>query len=239
MIQSWREGFAAPEAYFGFVQLSTSCHNNIPGFAELREAQMKALKKVPGNIAYSTNADRGDGCNIHPPAKQDCGIRLGRSALAIQYGQSSIHWKSPSYSRSRRSTTDTSVTIALQDVSPQGLYLIDVPFSVDPNRPSREKAKSRCEDLELGTCGGAQVLLSDGKGWVHATIEITDTNEITLTAKTRTTIRGKASEPLTVVASRYGFAQIPLLTIYDKGTDLPVLPWRADHRVTVIESTTT
>ena len=130
MIQSWRQGFAAPNAYFGFVQLSTSCHP--PDLAALREAQMKALTRVD-KIGYATNADRGDGCNIHPPFKQDCAFRLARSALAIHYGHKDIHWKSPSYSNTKPSTVRASILVTLQDASSEGLYLVDVPFSMDPN----------------------------------------------------------------------------------------------------------
>ena len=27
------------------------------------------------------------------------------------------------------------------------------------------------------------------------------------------------------VASRYGWGAVPMMSLYDKGTDLPVLPW--------------
>ena len=48
------------------------------------------------NAGYAVNADHGDGCNIHPPQKQNCGYRLANSALALQY-KVDIPWKSPSY----------------------------------------------------------------------------------------------------------------------------------------------
>ena len=55
-----------PDAYFGFIQLSTWCATLIP---EMRATQMQAFEKLE-NIGYATNADHGAGCNIHPPPKQ-------------------------------------------------------------------------------------------------------------------------------------------------------------------------
>ena len=45
---------------------------------------------------FAVNSDHGKGCDIHPTQKQNCGYRLGNSALAKVYGQS-IAWESPSY----------------------------------------------------------------------------------------------------------------------------------------------
>ena len=32
-------------------------------------------------------------------------------------------------------------------------------------------------------------------------------------------------EPVTVTGSAYGWGPIPMLSVYDRGTGLPVLPW--------------
>jgi len=100
VIEAWRALFDAPDAYFGFIQLSTWCTDLDPAsIPSMRDAQMSgaALHKV----GWATNADAGFGCNIHPPAKQYCGTRLGRSALAVQYGHA-LQWRSPSYLAARR-----------------------------------------------------------------------------------------------------------------------------------------
>jgi sialate O-acetylesterase len=95
MIKEWRRAFKNPEAYFGFVQLSTWCGNG-ELIAEMRtNGQMSALS-LP-NVGYATNADHGAGCDLHPPPKQYVAKRLAISALALVYKQK-VMWKSPSFS---------------------------------------------------------------------------------------------------------------------------------------------
>eukprot|EP00797_Seminavis_robusta_P034174 Sro80_g043100.2 (222) ;mRNA; f:62557-63222 len=217
MIQAWRDGFKQPDAYFGFVQLSTWCPPTPEAVPLLRQSQMAALKL--NNVGYSTNADMGAGCNIHPPPKQFCGYRLGKSALAIQYGHP-IHWKSPSYSKAK-STVDRkhkkkpkgkpSVVVQFQDISSSGLYLLKTPYNAQVKDFS-------CKGKPAGTCAGAAVLLN-GKGWVDASISIKSNTTVTLTASTGD------SRKDSIVATSYGWGSVPMMTIYDKATDLPVLPW--------------
>merc|ERR1719401_2343211 len=114
MITTWRNLFQNPDAYFGFIQLSTWCGDS-ELIAEMRTiGQMSAL--VLPKIGYATNADHGAGCNIHPHPKQYCAQRLVKSALALQYGQA-IAWKSPSFKSSVASASPPSVQVTLNDVS--------------------------------------------------------------------------------------------------------------------------
>jgi sialate O-acetylesterase len=226
MVQSWRQGFHVPDAYFGFIQLSTWCPAKYPfSVPRLRRAQMEALK-LPGKIAYATNADHGDGCNIHPPTKQYCGARLGRSALAVQYGQD-LHWKSPSYDKATtiirnnehadETFTGLSVAIRFKNVSSNGLYIIDTPYNIGySGRPTSNYF--HCKGHIPGTCAGAQVLLN-GKGWVDVMISVQVPDSIILTCQ-------KATKNDTIVATSYGWGSVPLLTIYDRESNLPVLPWK-------------
>jgi len=79
MIKEWRRAFKNPEAFFGFVQLSTWCGNG-ELIAEMRtNGQMSALS-LP-NVGYATNADHGAGCNLHPSTKQYCAKRLPSALL--------------------------------------------------------------------------------------------------------------------------------------------------------------
>jgi sialate O-acetylesterase len=210
MISAWRKGFQAPDAYFGFIQLSTWCPARPLGLAEMRQAQMAALNL--SKVGYATNADWGQSCNIHPPAKQYCGARLANSALALQYGKK-IHWKSPTYAKTEPVMEETggpSVVVEFQDVTSGGLYLLETAYNaLDKNL--------KCSATPPGTCAGAALLLN-GKGWVNATITIKDTNSVVLTAAT-----GDAKDA--IVATSYGWGSIPMMTIYDIGTGLPVLPW--------------
>jgi Carbohydrate esterase, sialic acid-specific acetylesterase len=222
LIQSWRDAFGIWDLYFGFVQLATGC--NQPALALLRDSQLKTMTRAGGKIAYATNADRGDGCNLHPPSKQDCGRRLARSALALQYGKSQIRWKSPTYQKAFPSPYNSkSIIIQFRDVSFKGLELSKTPYSMDPNRPTAEPKPSRCQDLKPGTCAGAQVYIYD-YGWVNATLRLHGTHMVELIPKLK---KWNEAFNVTIVVTSYGWAPIPLLTVYDKATNLPVLPWKS------------
>ena len=103
MITGWRTAFNAPDAFFGFAQLSTFGCLPSPGWTlplavpQLRDAQM-AAKGIP-NVGFVTNADLGAGCNVHPPRKEGVGTRLANAALAIVHNNTALPWRSPSYNR--------------------------------------------------------------------------------------------------------------------------------------------
>lgn len=214
MISAWRMEFNTPSAYFGFIQLSTWCKDpqQIP---EMREAQMAALQ-LP-KVGYATNADHGAGCNIHPPPKQYCGIRLGNSALALHYNQK-IAWQSPSYMSASVaiSTTTVTVTVSLADVSNLGLTTDIYPFNYIPGL--------NCTTLDTttpGTCAWAAIEFG-GMGWVNASVTVSGGQKLLLEAAAPSTIDMAA---VSVVATAYAWGPIPLMNAYDKGTKLPVLPW--------------
>eukprot|EP00568_Trieres_chinensis_P012146 CAMPEP_0183300896 /NCGR_PEP_ID=MMETSP0160_2-20130417/7171_1 /TAXON_ID=2839 ORGANISM="Odontella Sinensis, Strain Grunow 1884" /NCGR_SAMPLE_ID=MMETSP0160_2 /ASSEMBLY_ACC=CAM_ASM_000250 /LENGTH=273 /DNA_ID=CAMNT_0025463397 /DNA_START=38 /DNA_END=859 /DNA_ORIENTATION=+ len=230
MISSWRDKFAVPEAFFGFVQLSTSCPKDPTAPAELREAQMKALNLPGGKVGYSTNADHGAGCNVHPPNKGPCGIRLGNSALALNYGKS-LHWKSPSYAgvsevkawhipvaqlRGNTRQNILTVTMKLSDVGNLGLR-VQEPFNL-------LNGTLDCSAQVPGTCAYGAIEIED-EGWINATASVKNMNMI-LTAVT--------SNPTPkVLGTAYGWGSVPMLNIYDKETDLPVLPWKQSVHVAI------
>lgn len=209
MIQQWREGFHIPEAYFGFVQLSTWCPKSPLKVAETRQAQMAALK-LKGKIGFATNADHGFGCNVHPPDKQFCGARLGQSALALQYEKKGFQWKSPTYQSASAgwdpSKQKLSATIVLKDVLKLSLL-----------KSSYNSRFLKCQDQLPWTCAGAMVLLN-GKGWVNATVTVQGSSQLSFEAE-------EGAENDQIIATSYGWGSVPLMTIYDS-TGLPVLPWR-------------
>lgn len=212
MISAWRKAFSNPTAYFGFVQLSTWCGNS-DGIAEMCDAQMAALA-FP-NVGYATNADHGAGCRIHPPTKQFCGERLGNSALALHYGQK-IAWRSPSFSSSTASVIATSVTVIvhLKDVSSAGLQTDIMPANYVPG--------VNCTKLNQktpNTCAWALIYLAQGES-LNATVSVaTGGQALHLEAPLP---KGQFS----VVSTEYGWGAIPLMNAYDRGTGLPVLPWK-------------
>ena len=72
-------------------------------------------------------------------------------------------------------------------------------------------------------CAWAELQLADGV-WVNATIAIVASSPaaLTLTAAAAPLAGAGAGPPL---ASRYGWGAVPMLSVYDKGTGLPLLPW--------------
>ena len=226
MIEEWRLGFDVPEAYFGFVQLSTWCPSYDSHFvAALRQAQMQAMQ-LPGKVGYATNADHGDGCNIHPPDKRFCAVRLGNSALALQYGKQ-IAWRSPTYSKASMFYMYgvPYVEIQLHDITTDqdGLYLLDAPYNQLPPE------QLNCTALSEGTCVSSRVFLDydndAGGGWVDATLALSeDGNKVIL----RPTDTSNTTSTTKITRTSYGWGSIPMMTLYDKGTDLPVLGWNEE-----------
>ena len=95
MIARWREAFASPALWFGFVQIAGYAYSHPygPGLPEtdhslaagdLRQAQLAALR-LP-RVGMTTAADTGDWHNIHPPDKQYPSQRLATQALVQIYG---------------------------------------------------------------------------------------------------------------------------------------------------------
>merc|ERR1719482_1409401 len=200
MIKQWREAFKHPDAYFGFVQLSTWCAGPL-SIAAMRAAQMAALT-LP-KVGYSTNADHGAGCNIHPPPKQFCAERLGDSARALVYGQP-VAWRSPTYASA--ATQGGAVRVELADV--QG--------DLELRAPANAVRGLNCTALNARTpnmCAWAALEIA-GK-WVNATLS-TQGKALVLEAP------GLDDAP---TATQYGFGSIPMMTVYDSKTGLPVLPW--------------
>lgn len=98
LINDWRDKFKDKNLPFFFVQLANyKQKKEQPGdsdWAELREAQFKALKLTNTGMAVTT--DIGNGEDIHPKNKQDVGGRLASIALAKVYN-TKIDYSGPLY----------------------------------------------------------------------------------------------------------------------------------------------
>jgi len=98
LINDWRNKFKDKNLPFFFVQLANyKQQKEQPGdsdWAELREAQFKALK-LP-NTGMAVTIDIGNGEDIHPKNKQDVGGRLASIALAKVYN-TKIDYSGPLY----------------------------------------------------------------------------------------------------------------------------------------------
>ena len=102
MIQNWRADFKQPDLPFHFVQIAPYRYNkNNPNAdktpcAELWEAQLETLKKVP-QTGMAVTTDVGNLDNIHPTNKQAVGHRLALWALTQNYGVKGITYSGPIY----------------------------------------------------------------------------------------------------------------------------------------------
>lgn len=205
MIQSWRSNFGVASAYFGFIQLSTWC---VAGDAIplIRVAQMAAV--TTQGAGYAVNADHGAGCNVHPPQKQNCGRRLGDSALALAYKKDTA-WKSPSYAQATYGAN--SATITLNDVTSGGLVIL----------PSANAGTVNCTSSK-GVCAWASLQFDDAaKTWVNASVALTsDGQGMVLSAPA-------PAGSTTATASSYGWGAVPFMTVYLADKDLPVQAWLA------------
>jgi sialate O-acetylesterase len=102
MIRNWRSdwttaGGAAGTFPFLFVQLAnfmkTDAQPAESDWAELREAQLLTLRRVP-NVGMATIIDIGEAADIHPRNKLDVGKRLARGAYQLAYGETAS-WSGP------------------------------------------------------------------------------------------------------------------------------------------------
>ncbi|HQU59260.1 MAG TPA: sialate O-acetylesterase, partial [Saprospiraceae bacterium] len=93
MIRDWRKNWGQGDFPFLIVQLANYLPEaQQPGestWAELREAQMKALA-LP-KTAIATAIDIGDADDIHPKNKKDLGDRLGLAARRVAYGENIVY----------------------------------------------------------------------------------------------------------------------------------------------------
>ncbi len=92
MIRDWRRAWGQGDFPFFFVQLAnykTAPDNMWP---EVREGQLQTL--ALRNTGMAVTIDIGTPDNIHPPNKQDVGLRLALAARAISYGEA-IEYSGP------------------------------------------------------------------------------------------------------------------------------------------------
>ena len=110
MIRNWRRDFQNPDMPFGFVQLAPFNYGGDRGDAlpELWEAQVMTLKNLK-NIGMAVTTDIATTSDIHPPNKQDVGIRLGLWALATIHGER-IVYSGPIYQGCERQGSAMSIS---------------------------------------------------------------------------------------------------------------------------------
>jgi sialate O-acetylesterase len=99
MIKNWRGDWKEGDFPFLIVQLAPFMNIEAApqesAWAELREAQLLAMKKLP-NTAVAVITDVGDEKDIHPKWKAPVGERLARAARALANGEK-IEYSGPIY----------------------------------------------------------------------------------------------------------------------------------------------
>lgn len=99
LIRNWRRDWGQGDFPFLAVQLAPfMAIKDEPGesaWAELREAQMLAMRQLP-KVGVVVTTDVGDPNDIHPVWKKPVGERLALAARAIAYGEK-ITWSGPVY----------------------------------------------------------------------------------------------------------------------------------------------
>ena len=93
LISGLRSVLGQPEAPFIYAQLpnfmDVSYLPSESNWAELREAQLKALKN--SNTAMTVNIDLGEWNDIHPDNKKDVGERMALAGLKLAYGEDLVY----------------------------------------------------------------------------------------------------------------------------------------------------
>jgi sialate O-acetylesterase len=99
MIADWRKSFGQGDFPFLFVQLAPYKYDKAKStgqLPELWEAQLKTLAASP-NTGMCVTTDIATLNDIHPPNKQDVGLRLALWALATTYNKSDLAYSGPLY----------------------------------------------------------------------------------------------------------------------------------------------
>lgn len=128
MIQNWRDEWKQGDFPFYWVQLADfkgeKPEPEDSQWAELREAQTLTMSKLK-NTGEAVIIDIGEGRDIHPRNKRTVGERLGRWALAKDYGfDKTITFQSPTYQKMEKK--GNKILLSFDHVGSRGLYSFDV-----------------------------------------------------------------------------------------------------------------
>jgi sialate O-acetylesterase len=100
MIADWRACWGQGDFPFIYQQLPNfkpaADHPTESTWAELREAQLMTLSKLP-NLAMAVAIDIGQAENLHPTDKKDVGLRLYLAALSLAYKEQNVVSSGPLY----------------------------------------------------------------------------------------------------------------------------------------------
>lgn len=102
LIADWRKRFGVGDLPFLIVSLpgyNPLQKNPVePGWAEIRESQWRTARTVP-NTGLAVTIDLGEANDIHPRNKQEVGHRLALVARHLVYGDRTVVYSGPAYSK--------------------------------------------------------------------------------------------------------------------------------------------
>jgi sialate O-acetylesterase len=215
MIENWRTDFRNAELAFHFVQLAPyTAINKTPvesNWAEVREAQTLTLKKLK-NVGMAVITDCGDEADIHPTPKRLIGERLALAARAETYGEK-IVYSGPMFKSVK---FEGGKAILSFDHIGGGLVTRELVPTPSWNKKAKSGAAWRVKE---GSTGGPLLgftICGKDKAFANATAEIVDDTVVVSS--------DKVAEPIAV---RYGWANHPLCTLYNR-EGLPASPFRTD-----------
>ena len=97
LVNGWRQEWNIPDLPYYLVQLAPFKYGGGEyALPEIWEAQAAVPKAIP-NTGYAVINDIATLNDIHPPNKQDVGLRLANQALNRTYGREEIEWSGPVY----------------------------------------------------------------------------------------------------------------------------------------------
>lgn len=133
LVKLWRDQSGQGDFPFYYVQIAPYNYAQLPPYnsggkynsAYLRDAQRKALRKIP-NSGMAVIMDIGEEASIHPANKEAGGKRLAYLALNKTYGQKGFGYASPMYDT--LTISGSIATIKFTD-APNGLTSFGKPLS--------------------------------------------------------------------------------------------------------------
>ena len=208
LISSWRAAFAAPDLFFGIMQLAAYPAENNTALAEIRDVQLNTTLATP-HTAIASATDLGDlyspQGSIHPRYKVVNSRRMAAAAAGVIYGVAGPP-RGPTYASAVAlgAGTDLAVSISFEPGTADGLVLLPPVVPYDPVR------------LPAFNVAWPAVLASDGV-WRNATWRIGANGTFVLAAP--------APAGATAVATQYAFGNWPVNLIANS-VGLPGMPWR-------------
>jgi len=238
LIRDWRARLGDPSLFWLEQQLHAWIHSQTPGpngpdigLATFRATQIKVLQEP--STALSTAFDGGDpgaamagspGGTVHSKAKHIPARRAAAALAGRYYKIPAVPYLNPRYSDALATSTSNgthtilsvTITLAPGSVGPGGL----VQRGWEPASNSSHCPSER--GVNASSCDWFSIQVNDEVlSWLNASVSLLEGDDsIVLTA----TARGAG---LAAIATRNGFSDWPVVSVYSVDGGLPLMPWLA------------